>query len=63
MKCNACSFIVAHNHPSGNLKSSKSDEKLTKRLIEIGQLVEIPLNDHLIITKDGFFSFADQGLM
>ncbi|MEQ8624622.1 MAG: JAB domain-containing protein [Vicingaceae bacterium] len=63
MKCNACSLIVAHNHPSGNLKPSKSDEKLTKRLIEIGQLVEIPLNDHLIITKAGFYSFADQGLI
>ena len=63
MKCGASSLLVAHNHPSGNVKPSKTDIALTEKLKEIGQLVEIPLNDHLILTKTKFFSFADQGLL
>lgn len=63
MKSNASSILVAHNHPSGNLKPSDSDIKLTRKLKAIGELMEIMVSDHLILTKDDFFSFADKGLL
>jgi len=60
---NATSILLAHNHPSGNLMPSESDKGLTKRLKEAGEIMDIPIRDHLIITYDGYFSFADEGLM
>jgi DNA repair protein RadC len=59
----AASIIIAHNHPSGSLKPSPQDEQVTKRLKQAGELMGIQLLDHLIITKDAAFSFADKGLM
>lgn len=59
----ACSIIVAHNHPSGNLVASQSDIELTKRLKEAGKVMEIQLLDHLIIAGNKYFSFADEGMM
>lgn len=59
---NACSIIVAHNHPSGNLKPSRADIDLTKKLKSAGQLLDLPLLDHLIITAGGYYSFADEGM-
>lgn len=56
------SIIICHNHPSGNLKPSEADLKITKNIKEAGKIMEIPLLDHLIITDNGFFSFADEGL-
>lgn len=61
LKCNANSIMVAHNHPSGNLKPSRSDIELTKGLNNASKFLEISLLDHLIITKDGYYSFADSG--
>ncbi len=58
----AASIILAHNHPSGGLKPSQQDIVLTKRLREAGRLLDIIVADHLIITDDGFFSFADEGM-
>ncbi|RYZ30757.1 MAG: hypothetical protein EOO10_01695 [Chitinophagaceae bacterium] len=63
LKCACIAMIVAHNHPSGNLKPSRADEQITQRLKESGALMDIKLLDHLIITKDSFLSFADQGLL
>ena len=60
---NAHSMILCHNHPSGNLQPSDSDNKLTKNLRESGRLMDIPLLDHLIITNEGFYSFADEGTL
>jgi len=60
---NACSIIVAHNHPSGNLKPSRADIDLTKKLRNAGQLLDLPLLDHLIITASGFYSFADEAML
>ena len=60
---NASSIILAHNHPSGNLKPSDADISLTKKMKEAGKLLEIPVVDHLIITPEGFYSFADEGLI
>jgi len=58
----ACSLIVAHNHPSGNLKPSRADIDLTKKLKNAGQMLDLPLLDHLIITASGYYSFADEGV-
>ena len=60
LKCNASSIIVAHNHPSGNLKPSEADLKLTKKLKQAGTYLDIMLLDHLIITKNGYYSFSDE---
>src|SRR6185436_2045218 len=59
----ASSIILCHNHPSGNLKPSESDIKLTKSLSEAGRVLEIPVLDHVIVTQNGFISFADEGMM
>lgn len=59
----ACSIIICHNHPSGNLKPSEADIRITKNIKEAGKLMEIPLLDHLIITENGFYSFADEGMI
>ena len=63
LKCNASSIIIAHNHPSGNLTPSEADKSLTKKLKEAGKFLDIQLLDHLIITKDGYYSFVDEGIM
>ena len=63
LKCNASSIIIAHNHPSENLKPSESDLRLTKKLKKAGEHLEIAVLDHLIITKNDYYSFADNGLM
>jgi DNA repair protein RadC len=61
LKARACSLILAHNHPSGNLKASKEDEALTEQLCEGGGLLHIDILDHLILTSDGYTSLADDG--
>ena len=63
LNCNASSIIIAHNHPSSNLNPSEADKSLTKKLKSAGQFLDITLLDHLIITKDGYYSFSDDGLM
>ena len=63
LKGGASGIIVAHNHPSGNLKASQSDIDLTRKLKEAGKLLEIQLLDHVIVTTEGYFSFADEGLI
>lgn len=59
----ACSIIVAHNHPSGNLRPSKADIQLTKKMVEAGKFLDINVLDHLIITDGGYYSFADEGMI
>lgn len=59
----AASIILAHNHPSGNMKPSRSDLELTKKLRSAGQFLDMPILDHLIITNNGFLSFADEGII
>jgi len=63
LKANALSIILAHNHPSGNLTPSKSDELLSGKLKEIGKYHDINLLDSIIITKEGYTSLADAGLL
>ena len=59
----ASRLIVAHNHPSGNLNPSESDNKITAKIKEAGNLLDIQLLDHLIIYDSDFYSFADNGLL
>ncbi len=63
LKMNAASIVLCHNHPSGNLKASHADLELTKKLKNAGQFLDLPVLDHIILTKDGFLSFADEYLM
>ncbi len=59
----ASGIIVCHNHPSGNLNPSESDTKITQKIKEAGNLMDIQLLDHLIITDNDYYSFADNGLL
>jgi len=59
----ASGIILCHNHPSGNLKPSEADIKLTKKLRSAGDTLDIPVLDHLIVTEEGYFSFADESML
>ncbi|MEX1000860.1 MAG: DNA repair protein RadC [Crocinitomicaceae bacterium] len=59
----ASAIILCHNHPSGNLKPSEADRRLTKKMVEFGKYIDLQVLDHLIITNAGYFSFADEGLL
>ena len=63
LKANCSGIILAHNHPSGNRQPSQADIQLTRKLVQSGKLLELPIVDHLIITTCGYFSFADEGLI
>ncbi|WP_344788582.1 JAB domain-containing protein [Postechiella marina] len=60
LKCNAHGIIVIHNHPSGNLKPSEADKSLTSKLKKACRIVDVNMLDHLIISKDGYYSFKDK---
>lgn len=60
---NACYVILAHNHPSGNLKPSDEDIKLTKKLKQAGEHLDIKILDHIIAGENDYYSFADDGLL
>ncbi len=60
---NATAYIIAHNHPGGDPRPSKEDLAITKKLVLLSMLVEIPMKDHLILSKNGYFSFADTGIL
>lgn len=59
----AATVVVAHNHPSGDPEPSKDDIKTTQQLIAAGQLLGIKVADHIIVTKQGHYSFNMHGLM
>ena len=59
----ASGVLLVHNHPSGNLKPSHQDIQLTKKLVESGRVLEIPVLDHVIFTDESYYSFADEGLI
>lgn len=61
IKACACSIILAHNHPSGDLKPSSNDIRITKQLMAAGEIMQIKVHDHLIISSEGFLSMADEG--
>jgi DNA repair protein RadC len=55
----AASIIIAHNHPSGESEPSDEDTKGTKQMFEAGQMLGITMLDHIVFTKEGYFSFRD----
>jgi DNA repair protein RadC len=59
----ASSIILCHNHPSGNVNPSESDIQLTRKVKEAGALLDLPVLDHLIFGHNGYFSFADEGIL
>ncbi len=59
----ASSLVVAHNHPSGQLRPSEEDIRLTRKLTEGARLLDLSIHDHLIVTSTGYYSFADNGMM
>ena len=60
LRHNASSIIMAHNHPSGNLTPSEADHRITQRVKSAGELMQIPLDDHLIVAGHRFYSFHDE---
>jgi DNA repair protein RadC len=63
--CNASSLILIHNHPSGNVTPSETDKRLTQKIKSIGELMDMLIHDHIIIspTDNKYFSFADEGIL
>ncbi len=59
----ATSLVLCHNHPSGNLRPSKADEEITAKLKNAGKLLDINVIDHLIVSDEGYYSFADEGMI
>ena len=60
---NATGIILCHNHPSGNLKPSHADEMLTKKIKNAASFLDILVTDHIIVSHEGYFSFADDGML
>jgi len=60
---NATAIVLCHNHPSGNLKPSKADEELTVKIKEAAKYFDIKVMDHIIVSEDGYYSFADEGML
>ncbi len=56
-------IILAHNHPSGNLKPSQADVLLTKRICDGGKILGMQVVEHIILSSEGYLSFADEGLI
>jgi len=63
LKANASSMILLHNHPSGQLEASDADLRITRKIKSGGDVLDISVLDHLIITSEKFVSLADEGLM
>ena len=57
----ACAIVLAHNHPSGQKRPSDEDLAITGKLVLAGRSLDIEIRDHLILTHDGYYSFADNG--
>lgn len=63
LKTLASAIVLVHNHPSGNLRPSTQDFEITKKLKEAGRFLDIVILDHLILTSEGYYSFADEGTL
>jgi DNA repair protein RadC len=59
----ATSIVLSHNHPSGSLKPSRADEDLTQKIREAAKYFDIKVIDHIIVSEEGYYSFADEGLL
>lgn len=63
IKANAVGIVLSHNHPSGSVKPSRADEELTVKIREAARYLDLTVLDHIIITSEGYYSFADEGLL
>lgn len=63
LKSNACSIILLHNHPSGQLQASDADLKITRKIKEGAKLLDIDVPDHIILTSESYYSMADEGVL
>ena len=63
LKGGATSLVLSHNHPSGNLKPSGADIAITKRIKDVGKILDIDIVDHLILSTEGYYSFAEEGIL
>jgi DNA repair protein RadC len=63
LEVQATSLVLCHNHPSGSLRPSRADEEITAKLKSAGKLLDINVIDHLIVSDEGYYSFADEGMM
>lgn len=63
IKANAVNIILAHNHPSGSTKPSSADEQLTQKIKQAAKYLDMQILDHIIITAEGYLSFAEEGLL
>lgn len=63
LKSASVAIILAHNHPSGNRYPSESDMQLSQKIIEVAKLHDICILDHIILTAESYYSFADEGLL
>jgi len=61
LACNACCILLAHNHPSGRTEPSRMDIQLTQKVKGGAELLGLTLLDHLVITKEGYYSFGEEG--
>jgi DNA repair protein RadC len=59
----ATSIVLTHNHPSGNLKPSRADEELTEKIKQAAGYFDIRVLDHIIVSDEGYYSFADEGIL
>ena len=63
LKSNACNIILCHNHPSSNLSPSRNDCEISQKIKEGGKLLDVKVVDHLIVSSEGYYSFADEGAL
>ncbi|MBT7463546.1 MAG: JAB domain-containing protein, partial [Bacteroidetes bacterium] len=63
LKASSVAIILAHNHPSGNLNPSEADKKITQKIKQAGELLDISVLDHIILSEESYFSFADENLL
>lgn len=63
LEADAVSLILCHNHPSGSLKPSRADQQLTTKIKEAASFLDIMVIDHIIVSEDGYYSFADEGIL
>jgi DNA repair protein RadC len=60
---NAVQIVLCHNHPSGSLKPSRADETITRNIKQAAALLDITVMDHIIVSDEGYYSFADEGIL
>lgn len=63
LQCLASGIIMAHNHPSGNTQPSEADIKMTKKVKESAEIMDIQVLDHVVLTEESYYSFADNGII